>query len=248
MALQKPPQRIQAPSTSAANPAVIIFLHGLGDDAAGWTNIAEQFHSANKLPHLTWIFPNAPHNHDSMTTAWYTPTSFSPIPVGKSSVESSRAASDDEEDEDEDEEGILKSVDYVCRLIDEELQKGIPESRIVLGGFSQGGAIALLTGLSSRHAGLAGLVGLSGYLPLKRRVERERTKRENESNEMKVFLAHGTRDRMVPIRIFRDHKLQIERMAGEGSVEAHEYEGLGHITSGKELRDVCAFLEKVVPG
>jgi len=246
---QKPPRRIEAPSVSADNAAVIIFLHGFGDTAEGWINIAEQFHAAQKLLYLTWIFPNAPHNHEAMTTAWYTPTSFSPIPIGKSSSESLKSASDDEEDEDEDEEGILKSVDYVFELIEEEVEKGIPLNRIVLGGFSQGCAISLVAGLSSRYAGkLGGLVGLSGYLPLRRRVRRERENLEKERKEMHVFLAHGTRDTLVPMRIFRDYQIRVKGMVGDDFVEAHDYEGMGHNTSGLELRDVCVFLEKILPG
>lgn len=207
-------------------------------------DIAEQFHAAHKLPHLTWIFPNAPHNHEALTTAWYTPASFSPIPVGTSS---SKPESD--EDEEEDEEGILQSVEYICKLIDEEVQRGIAPERIVLGGFSQGCAISLVAGLSSRYAGkLAGLVGLSGYLPLSSRVRRERETLEDDRKDMKIFLAHGTRDQLVPMRIYRDYKVKIERMVGEGSVEAHEFEQMGHVTSGIELRDVCSFLETIVPG
>lgn len=183
-----------------------------------------------------------------MTTAWYIPTSFSPIPVGKSSA---GAPGSDKEDADEEEDtgGILESVEYICKLIDDQIHKGVAPERIVLGGFSQGCAISLVTGLSSRYAGkLAGIVGLSGYLPLKRRIQREQQALGDERKDTKIFLAHGTRDKLVPVRIFRDDKLRIEKMVGEGSVEAHEYEGMGHVTSGLELRDVCSFLEGVVPG
>jgi len=65
------------------------------------------------------------------------------------------------------------------------------------------------------------------------------------SHEMKVFLAHGTRDQMVPVRIYRDYVPRVEAMIGE--VEAHTYEGMAHVTSGLEFRDMCNFLEKIVP-
>jgi len=243
---QKPSQRIDAPQQSS-NPATFIFLHGFGDDADGWTNIAQQFHSANKLPHLSWIFPNAPHNHEAMSTAWYTPTSFSPIPVGRSS---GGAAKDENEDEGFDEEGedeILASVEYLCKLIDEEVSRGVNLDRIVIGGFSQGCAVSLVTALASRYAGkLGGLVGLSGYLPRGKKIREGRAKFV-KGGEMKIFLAHGTRDMLVPMRVFRDAKARIESTVGEGVVESHEYEGLGHVTSGVEFRDMCTFLEKVVP-
>ncbi|TVY43700.1 Acyl-protein thioesterase [Lachnellula occidentalis] len=184
-----PLQRIDAPDAkaSASNPATFIFLHGLGDDADGWTNIAQQFHAANKLPHLTWIFPNAPHNHEAMTQAWYTPTSFSPIPVGRSSA--AVGAEAEEEEEEEDEEELLQSVEYICGLVDEEVKSGVDLKRIVIGGFSQGCAM----------------------------------------------------------RVFRDARARIGETVGEEALEVHEYEGLGHATSGTEFRDMCDFLETIVP-
>lgn len=159
---QKPPRRIDAPDSTNSKPATFIFLHGFGDDSDGWisetlpvppappglpppvfaailtlsTDIAQQFHSANKLPYLSWVFPNAPHNHEAMTNAWYTPTSFSPIPVGRSS-ENAVKEDDDDEFNEEAEDEILKSVEYVCGLIDEEVKRGIDLNRIIVGGFSQ---------------------------------------------------------------------------------------------------------------
>lgn len=74
-------------------------------------------------------------------------------------------------DEEDDEEGMMKSVEYICGLIDKEVEAGVPVERLVVGGFSQGCAISLLVGLMSRYkARLGGVVGLSGYLPLSGRV------------------------------------------------------------------------------
>ena len=80
-----------------------------------------------------------------------------------------RAGEPDPEDSDEedDAEGMMKSVEYICGLVDKEVEGGVPVERTVVGGFSQGCAISLLVGLVSRYKGkLAGVVGLSGYLPL----------------------------------------------------------------------------------
>lgn len=211
--------------------------------------MAQQFQSANKLPHLTWIFPNAPHNHDAMTTAWYPIESFSPIPVGRRIA--ANAAEEEDEVENEAESAILESVEYLCALVDEEVKNGVPPDRIVIGGFSQGCAVSLVAALSSRYAGkLAGVVGLSGYLPQGETIQarrREFSKVPNENGLKRVFLGHGTRDMLLPLRIFRSSKDKVERAVGSDMVEAHEYEGMGHTVTGEVLGDMCSFLEAVVP-
>lgn len=92
---------------------------------------------------------------------------------------------------------MLASVEYIDSLIDAELEKGMKSERIMVGGFSQGCAISLLVGLVGRHRGkLGGVVGLSGYLPtgiVKERLE----------EKVKIFLAHGTRDMLVPVSKLR---------------------------------------------
>ena len=182
-----------------------------------------------------------------MSTAWYSPTSFSPVHVGRSSNDAVKEENEDEGFDEEGEEEILASVEYLCKLIDEEVEKGVKLDRIVIGGFSQGCAVSLVTALASRYAGkLGGVVGLSGYLPRGKRIKGGRAKFV-KGGEMKVFLAHGTKDMLVPMRVFRDTKVRIKSTVGEEAVESHEYEGMGHVTSGVEFRDMCTFLEKVVP-
>lgn len=178
----------------------------------------------------------------------YPPTSFSPIPVGRSS------SAENEEDEDEfNEEGedeILGSVEYLCTLIDEEIKSGVKPSRIVIGGFSQGCAISLVTGLASRYQGkIGGVVALSGYLPRGKKIleGRKGFVKQEGGEGMRILLAHGTKDLLVPMRVFRDTKARVVRTVGEEALQAKEYEGMGHVTSGAEFRDICTFLEKVVP-
>ncbi|KAB8298950.1 hypothetical protein EYC80_001100 [Monilinia laxa] len=237
---QKPPQRVES-FKETSNPATFIFLHGYGDDADGWINIAQQFQGAGKLPHLTWVFPNAPFNHESMSTAWYTPSSFSPIPMGRSSSRSTASKgnrnlevdiysdSDTEETlEPEIEKEVLRSVEYINGLIDEEMGRGVKIERIVVGGFSQGAEIE------------------------------EGKKNGGEKNGMMGFLVHGSRDMLVPMRVFRDTRKRLQRIMGveeehEGndngdlSLKVKVYEGLGHGTCGSEFKDLCGWLEVVVP-
>lgn len=190
---------------------------------------------------MTWVFPNALENHDLAMPAWYTPSQLSPYPPSRPELE-----------DDEDEQGIMATVAYLTTLIDDLVQQGIPQKRIVLGGFSQGHAMSLLTGLVSKHAGkLAGLVGLSGYLPLSDRILQLRADADlstSVDDAAEVFLARGTGDRLVPKRY---HRLCHEKLFKLGVKEDHvtlkEYEGLGHAMGGAEMRDLCEWLERVLP-
>jgi lysophospholipase-1 len=162
---------------------------------------------------MTWVLPNALENNDVATTAWYLPTSLSPYPPSRPELE-----------DDEDEEGMMATVKYLTTLIDDLVQQGIPEKRIVLGGFSQGHAMSLPA--LREEAGLPKKI----------------------NDEVEVFLARGTGDRLVPKRY---HRLCFERLyelgVSEERTTVREYEGLGHSVSPAELRDMCAWLEQVVP-
>lgn len=191
-----------------------------------------------------------------MTTAWYTPTGFTPIPTGSSSTTDKASIENPEADEDsESEEEILKSVEYICGLVEAEAAKGVKMERIVVGGFSQGCAVSLVLGLASRLKGkVGGVVGLSGYLPKGKRIWEGREelrkdldgKKEGEGG-MKIFLAHGTKDMLIPMRVFREARDRVRATVGEERVVVKEYEGMGHVASGAEFRDMCTFLESVVP-
>ena len=147
---------------------------------------------------------------------------------------------------------MLDSVAYVESLIDACVSKGIPPQRIVLGGFSQGCAMALLTDLTSaKYAGrLAGIVGLMGYLPLCDRLGDLRAKAGLPAThgDVPVFLARGKQDQMIPKKAW-EQTLKALNLAGieESSLVAKEYEGLGHQISGAVLGDLSQFLDRVVP-
>ncbi len=96
----------------------------------------------------------------------------------------------------QDEPGLLRTRDYVNSLIQAEIDAGIPTNRIVLGGFSQGGAMALLTGLTAKVK-LGGVVGLSCWLPLDSKFP-SLVQESDLNHETPVYMAHGTADHVVP--------------------------------------------------
>ena len=194
---------------------------------------------------MHWIIPNAEMNRDAMQTAWYAPTGLPDI--------GSRPDRPELQDE-EDEEGMLKTVAYLESLIEACTRKGIPSNRIVLGGFSQGCAMSLLTDLiSEKYSGkLAGIVGVMGYLPLSSgsRLQQLRAKAglPMTVGEVPVFLARGKKDVLIPKSWWNHTVKKLDELGyNDGAMEVHEYEGLGHGFGPALLRDMCVWLEKVVP-
>ncbi|KAK3677237.1 hypothetical protein LTR78_002775 [Recurvomyces mirabilis] len=229
------------PVSDPAHGAAFIFIHGLGDDAEGLENVADQFQKNNKLSWMHWVIPNAIDDRDVGMTAWYRPTPLKPF-----------ASSRPELEDPEDEEGLLKSLAYVESLIDACVRKGIPPNRIVLGGFSQGCALSLLTDLTSkRFSGrLAGIVGLCGYLPLAEGMRLQQLRATAElpptHGDVPVFLARGEKDMLIPKRIWNQTLKGLDAL-GLNDPEVHEYEGAGHTIHGPMMKDMCDFLQRVVP-
>lgn len=182
-------------------------------------------------------------SREAMTTAWYNPSSFSSFPPDRPELAP-----------EEDAEGMKKTVAYLESLIDACTSKGIPPQRIILGGFSQGCAMALLTDLtSSKYAGrLGGIVGLMGYLPLSngRVLEDMRAAKSLPPvhGNVPVMLARGTKDQMIPGRVWKQTLTRLAELGmHESDLVVKEYEGLGHSLSGPVLRDICDFVERFVP-
>lgn len=159
--------------------AAIIVLHGLGADGSDFVPIAQELDLAAVGP-VRFVFPHAPVRPVTINGGYQMPAWYDIL--GTDLVRR------------EDESGLRESHTTVQSLIAREQARGIPASRIVLAGFSQGCAVALMAGL--RHPeSLAGLVGLSGYLPL---AEKTAAERHAANAELPIFLAHGRHDPVVP--------------------------------------------------
>ena len=210
--------------TSPSPAASVIWLHGLGADGYDFVPVVRELELL-KTPAARYVFPHAPTravtiNGGYVMRAWYDI-------LGNDLVRR------------EDEQGIRDSQQQVEALIAREVERGTPRSRIVLAGFSQGGAIALQTGLRQREP-LAALLALSTYLPLAAAFDAER---EDASRSVPIFMAHGRSDPVIPLARATTSRDQLN--AAGYSVEWHEYE-MPHSVCEDEIRAIAAFLGRVL--
>jgi phospholipase/carboxylesterase len=210
--------------TRDAPGASVIWLHGLGADGYDFVPVVRELESLGAPP-ARYIFPHAPMmpvtiNGGYVMRAWYDI-------LGADIVRR------------EDEAGIRASQIAVEKVIAREIARGTPPWRIVLAGFSQGGAIALQTGLR-RPQPLAGLIALSCYLPLADRFEAER---DIASVKVPIFLAHGNDDPIVPIGRGTASRDRLQALGHP--VQWHEYP-MPHSVCAEEVRDIAGFLQTVL--
>lgn len=196
----------------------VIWLHGLGADGHDFEPIVAE------LPldaAVRFVFPHAPLrpvtiNGGLSMRAWYDIAAIGPGAA-------------------EDEAGILDSAAALRGLIDREAAAGVDPARIVLAGFSQGGAIALWTALTEPRP-LAGVLALSTYLPLAARLAAER---EPANRRLPIWMAHGREDAMIPLRLAANSRDRL-RAWGYG-VDWHAYP-MPHGVCAEEIADIGAWL------
>jgi len=219
---------MQVPETleveSASSPdAAVIWLHGLGADGYDFEPVVPELRLP---PHLRvrFVFPHAPVrpvtiNNGMRMRAWY-----DILQMGGG---------------EEDEAGVRASQALVQALIEQEKGRGVDPRRIVLAGFSQGGAIVLQTGL--RHPErLAGILALSTYLPLAGKLAAERSA---ANRGLPVFMAHGTHDPMIGIPRARESRAALETLGYP--VQWKEY-AMAHSVCGEEIADIAAWLLRIL--
>jgi len=210
---------------SAPNPtSAVIWLHGLGADGHDFAGLVPELDLSN-CPPIRFVFPHAPSmpvtvNGGYVMPAWYDI-------LGPNLVSQQDAA------------GIQASERAIVALIAHEVARGIPAERIVLAGFSQGCAMALHTGLRLPQR-LAGIMALSGYLPLAERLAAER---HAANARTPVFMAHGTQD---PVVVLARGEASRDALATLGQpVQWHSYP-MPHSLHPREIADISAFLAQVL--
>ncbi len=214
--------------TTGENPVgSVIWLHGLGADGHDFEPIVPELRLPESLP-LRFVFPHAPVrpvtiNAGMAMRAWYDIVSLDP---------GGRA----------DEDGIRESSAMLLALIEREKSRGIPSERILLAGFSQGGAIAIHTATRSTEK-LAGLMGLSTWLPMPGAFKSEVLDNLDAGDtELPIFMAHGSFDPMLPIQMGRS---SAELLTNNGfNVEWHEYP-MAHQVCIEEIGDISNWIQSV---
>ncbi|TAK38628.1 MAG: alpha/beta fold hydrolase [Betaproteobacteria bacterium] len=209
--------------TGARPDAAVIWLHGLGADGHDFEPLVPMLGLPARLA-LRFVFPHAPQrpvtiNMGLRMRAWYDVVSLG--------------------GGEEDAAGIRASQGLLEALIAREKTRGIEARRIVLAGFSQGGAIALQTGL--RHAErLAGILALSTWLPLAATLEAER---HVINRDLPIFMAHGTHDEMIALERAAQSRARLEALGY--APEWHQYP-MGHAVCPEEVAAIAAWLAKVL--
>ncbi len=208
---------------------VVIWLHGLGADGHDFEAIVPELALPPTLP-LRFVFPHAPMrpvtiNGGMRMRAWYDIVSFDA--AGRA-----------------DEAGVLESCGLLDELLLLETARGMPATQVLLAGFSQGGAIVLQYALS-KAADLAGIMALSGYLPLPQRLLREAASRPPPERPAPLFMAHGSMDNVVPFEAGRQSAALVRQLGYP--VDWHEYQ-MGHAVCADEISDIRAFMLRIFGG
>lgn len=204
--------------------ATVLIMHGLGADGHDFVPIAQQLDLSCVGP-VRFLFPFAPVipvtiNGGMAMPAWYDILAADLVRR-------------------EDEAGLRRSQASIEALIANEKSRGMPASRIVVAGFSQGCAMALMVGL--RHTErLAGIVGLSGYLPL---ADKTAAQRSSASLQTPIFMGHGTRDGVVTLPRATASRDALKAMGY--AVDWHDYP-MEHSVCPQEVTDLGAWLRRVL--
>lgn len=202
----------------------IIWLHGLGASGHDFEAIVPELDIPESLG-LRFVFPHAPEvpvtiNNGYVMPAWYDVTSTDFF-------------------QQEDEAGICTSVQLLENMIAHEIEQGVPEEKIILAGFSQGGAIVLHGGL--RYQGkLAGILALSTYLPLREKLQQEHSQ---TSQTIPVMMMHGTQDAVVPMTLAEQSRDQIKNSGHQTGW--HSYD-MSHTVCSEQIRDIADWIKKIL--
>ena len=213
-------------ATGAEPKGTVIWMHGLGADGWDFVPIVRELPLPQDL-HLRFIFPHAPVrpvtiNNGHEMRAWYDikMNDISRVP---------------------DEAGIRESQASIEALIAREEKRGVSADRIVLAGFSQGGAIALQAGLRHRER-LAGIVALSTYLPLEDSLDREAAAANKGTP---IFMAHGTQDPVIPVQLAEASKRALEQ---RGYDVAWQTWPMPHSVCAEEVEELGGFFIRAYGG
>ena len=216
---------IRPPSGTPHTASVVGPVHGLGDSANGWLEPALLL--ARRYPYIKFILPNAPVAPVTLNGGMRMPSWYDIAGLEKRSNEPCT--------------GIDESRAKIKNLLQTERDAGLTPDRILLMGFSQGGAMSLFTGLQHDEQ-LAGLIVLSGYL-----AGASKFKLNDAAVNTPVLHCHGTADPMVKIQSARETKEHIVGAGHKGGYDLREFAGLQHEINQEEFGQVAEWLGKHLP-
>ncbi|MGK0273573.1 MAG: phospholipase/carboxylesterase [Cocleimonas sp.] len=222
MTMQNLPYEIV--NTADSTEFTVIWMHGLGADGHDFVSVIPELRLPTSLG-IKFIFPHAPVrpvtlNNGVEMRAWY----------DLLSLDRSKTAN---------EEDILTTVTWINQMINDEIESGTPSDKILLAGFSQGGVIALHTGLRYPKR-LAGIMALSTYIPFKENILSQANEKQKS---IPIFAAHGKFDPVIPFASYEDYVPSLE--AKGYLVEAHDYP-MEHSLCLEEINDISTWLQKIL--
>lgn len=226
-------QHLSIPSSHLNNHTSTCFiLHGLGDSGNGWASVAKML--SRKLPMTKFVLPHAPKKPVSLNRGYSMPAWYDIYELHDGARQ--------------DKEGILQSVKDVLELVAEEERRGIPRDKIVIGGFSQGGAIALSTGLlfktieNKESADFAGIMALSTYLPIKDHFD---ANKDAIPTKTPIYMCHGTSDQVVSYRWGHKSQEHLIKELGCTDLKFESLPGVTHSIDETAIDSMAKFLKKV---
>lgn len=215
------------PPEGVAIKGSMILLHGLGDSSSGWADFAYQM--ASDVPGLRFVLPTAPSipvtlNNGYVMPAWYDIKSL-------------------DENGNRDCDHLDETKDFIVTLLEKERSKIPNDSKLFLGGFSQGGAVSLYTGLQLPESApmIDGVLCMSGYLP-----ESEKFKLADRCKGIPVAMHHGTADQVVKMSWAELSKKHLEDTGLEKTIEWHTYPNMPHSACMEELKEVVNWIKKLL--
>ncbi|TGO02828.1 carboxylesterase [Candidatus Thiomargarita nelsonii] len=216
------PVIIEPPGSASAS---ILWLHGLGANGHDFEPIVPAL-PENLTRHTRFIFPHAPQRPITINGGMVMPGWYDVYGMDLTAQQ--------------DAQGIQNSEQILCQYIAQEIESGIDAKRIILAGFSQGGVIALQTGLRYPQT-LAGIMALSSYLPLADTVEKEN---HAANRQTPIFMAHGQFDQVISFRHGERSRTELEKLGYR--VEWHSY-NMEHNVSPEEIVDISHWLSARLP-
>lgn len=208
------------------NTSTLIFLHGFGQNPLNYTKLSKEIRRF--IPNMKIILPKAriitlSKNNDIQNTAWFDLTEY---PITKNYNNNGLY--------------IDYSINLINKIIEQEIKKGIPTNKIFIGGYSQGGAMALVSGLKYDRNNLGGIIVMSGWI-----FKNHDLSNKNLNKHIPIYIAHGMKDNVV---LF-ENAISIKNTLYKNNfnnITFKSYENLKHGKSKDEINDLIKWLSKMI--